>query len=250
LIHLYTLSEPLDYNFERIDEKCKLTCSQEDYQQVFNNTTFISDKIFFNRPIPSHIRFPNIEPLYIKFPIHDEFWSIVPSLNRLHSLDVFSYADNYQVQLQTLLDRASNLHTLTINQDGSLPLQLSLFKCTNASLHRLHLGYYNHCFNNEECITLSRSSLTVHCEVLSIEVNNPESIINLINNIIKLRSLYIYWNNKKTFKKLSRTTDNDESYEEHSLNIDELIQWLKVRLPATCLIVKIPEYPNNVQIWI
>jgi hypothetical protein len=250
LIHLYTLSEPLDYNFERIDEKCKLTCSQEDYQQSFDNTTFIYNKKFFNRPIPSHIRFPNIEPLYIKFPIHDEFWSIVPSLNRLHSLDVFSYADNYQVQLQTLLDRASNLHTLTINQDGSLPLQLSLFKCTNASLHRLHLGYYNHCFNNEECITLSRSSLTVHCEVLSIEVNNPESIINLINNIIKLRSLYIYWNNKKTFKKLSRTTDNDESYEEHSLNIDELIQWLKVRLPATCLIVKIPEYPNNVQIWI
>jgi len=129
-------------------------------------------------------------------------------------------------------------------------LQISSFKCTNASLHRLQLGYYNHFFNYEDCITLSRSSLNVQCEVLSIEVNNPESIINLINNIIKLRSLYIYWNNKKTFKQLLRTTENDESYEEHSLNTDELIQWLKVRLPATYLIVKIPEHANNVQIWI
>jgi hypothetical protein len=251
VIHLYTLSEPLDYHSENIGKKCKLSCPQEDYQQVFNNTTFIHDNKFFNRSIPSHIRFPNIQHLDIKFPIHGKFWSIVPTLNRLCSLDISSYADNYQVQLQTLLNLASNLDTLTIYDDESLPLQLSFFKCINASLRRIYLRYRsNHFFNNEECIAISRSPLCVKCEVLSIGVNKPESIIFLVKKMSNLRSLYIYWNGKKTSKQLSLTTNSDVSYDKNSLNTDQLIQWLQIRLPSTCLIAKDPDRANRITIWI
>ncbi|CAF4000072.1 unnamed protein product [Rotaria sordida] len=250
MIHLYTLSEPFDYGYEEIDEKCKLTCPQEDYHQVFNNTTRIYDMKFFNQPIPSHIRFLNIKYLHIEFPINDKFWFIVPSLNRLRSLNVSSYADSYQLQLQTLLDRASHLETLTISQDGSLSVQLSLFKCTTTSVRRFHLGNYNHCFNKEQCITLSRSPLMVQCEVLSIEVDDPECISNLIKNMTHLRSLYVYWDDKKNSLRLFRTTNDAESYYKISLSADEVIQWLKVRLPSTCSIIKVSDYPNHIHIWI
>ncbi|CAF1298591.1 unnamed protein product [Rotaria sordida] len=249
-IHFYTLSHPLDYHFERIDEKCKLTCPQEDYHQVFNNTTKIYDMKLFNQPIPSHIRFLNIKYLHIEFPINDKFWFIVPSLNRLRSLNVSSYADSYQLQLQTLLDRASHLETLTISQDGSLSVQLSLLKCTTTSVRRFHLGNYNHCFNKEQCITLSRSPLMVQCEVLSIEVDDPECIINLIKNMTHLRSLYVYWDDKKNSLRLFRTTNDVESYYRNSLSTDEVIQCLKVRLPSRCSIVKVLDYTNHIHIWI
>ncbi|CAF1339852.1 unnamed protein product [Rotaria sordida] len=224
VIHFYTLSHPLDYDSESFDETSKLTCPHKDYQKVFNNTTSIDDVKFFNQPIPSHIRFLNIKYLCIKFPINDKFWSVVPSLNRLCSLDVSSYADSYQLQLQTLLDRASHLETSTISQDGSLSVQLSLFKCTTTSVHRLHLDGYNHCFNKEQCITLSRSPLMVPCEVLSIEVDDPESIINLAKNMTHLRSLYVCWDDKKNSLRLFRTTNDVESYYKNSLSADEVIQ--------------------------
>lgn len=56
---------------------------------------------------------------------------------------------------------------------------------------------YNHSFNQEECFTLIRSSLGVQCEILSILVNNRESIIYLVKNMMKLRVLHIYWTDKE-----------------------------------------------------
>jgi hypothetical protein len=44
----------------------------------------------------------------------------------------------------------------------------------------------------EECILLARSPLGVQCEALSIQVNNRESIIYLVKNMIKLRILYVF----------------------------------------------------------
>jgi hypothetical protein len=145
------------------------------------------DKSFFNQTLPSGIHLPNIYRLSIKFPLNDQFWSIIPSLNRLYSLEVSFHSDTFQSQLQALLDRASRLRYLCISQDGSLPLQTSLFKYTHVSVRELYLQKYNYWFNEEECMTLCHSPLGVQCEVLFIHVKNRESILILVKNMINLR---------------------------------------------------------------
>jgi hypothetical protein len=75
-------------------------------------------------------------------------------------------------------------------------------------------------------ITLTRSPLGIQCEVLSIWINNRQIIIDLVQNMHNLRILIVQYADK---------TD------------DELIQWLKLRLPPTCLITH-DEY--SISIWI
>jgi hypothetical protein len=98
------------------------TYPHDDHQKFHNNIDGICDEIFFDTPIPSHVHLSNIEYLHIKFPINDQFWSIVPSLNHLHLLTISSYADTFQSQLQDLFNRAPYLYALTTRQDASLPL--------------------------------------------------------------------------------------------------------------------------------
>ncbi|CAF3796202.1 unnamed protein product [Rotaria sp. Silwood1] len=71
--------------------------------------TSIINETFFDQPIPSYIHLHNIEYLWKKLPINDQFWSMVPSLNHLHSLTVVSYIDAFQSQLKALLNRAPRL---------------------------------------------------------------------------------------------------------------------------------------------
>ncbi|CAF4116372.1 unnamed protein product [Rotaria sordida] len=90
---------------ERVDELINSFRSSfwiDEHQCIVNET-------FFIQPIPSYIRLPNIEYLWIKLPINEQFWSIVPSLNRLYLLTVVSYIDAFQSQLKALLNRAPRL---------------------------------------------------------------------------------------------------------------------------------------------
>ncbi|CAF4788650.1 unnamed protein product, partial [Rotaria sp. Silwood1] len=179
--------------------------------------TSIVNETYFDQSIPPYIRLPNIEYLWIKLPINDRFWSIVPSLNRLKSLTVVSYIDTFQSQLKALLDRASCLRRLCIIQDASLHSQMLLFRCTNPSIRQLDLRDYNHYFNKEECIRLSHSSLGSQCQVLSIMINNRQ--------------------NGKCHEQLALVkNDNDKYLDKKMQNKDDLIQWLKDHLPSTCLI--------------
>ena len=145
-------------------------------------------KHFLIKPIPSTTHLSNIETLRIKFPINDQFRSAVTNLNQLNTFRVSSYVDTFQYQLQSLLDRALNLCSLTIHKDVSLPLQTSLFKNAYVSVRRLNLISYNYYFS-EECIILTRSSLVIKCEVLSVLIKNDECIVKLVKNMTKLRAL-------------------------------------------------------------
>jgi hypothetical protein len=190
----------------------------------------MSGSISFEQLIFEDIRLLNLKYLTIKFPINDRFWSIVPNLRRLRSLTVSSYTDTFQSELQKLLNRAPHLQLLKFKQDKSVPLQMSLFKCTNKSVHLIDLHDYNHCFNEEECFTLIHSPLGLQCEVLSISVNNRENIIYLVKNMMKLRVLHIYGIDKE---------------------INQLVQWLKDHLPSTYLVVNDSQYGHNtIIIWI
>ncbi|CAF1012773.1 unnamed protein product [Rotaria sordida] len=237
-IYLNTLSDSFDC-YESICTSWRSTYPLDNQKEFYDNMTSIYNETFFSRPIPYYIRLTNIKSLYIKLPINNQFWSIVPSLNRLRSLTVSSHTDAFQSQLQTLLDQALHLYTLTIRQDTSLPLQISLFKYINKSVRRFDLYDCNYCFNEKECTTLSRSSLGSQCEVLSIRVKNRESIVHLVKNMFNLRALIVECIDTKCDQRSILTKTNDE-----------LIQWLKSHLPLTCLIVRDPETDNDILIWI
>ncbi|CAF2720865.1 unnamed protein product [Rotaria sp. Silwood2] len=111
--------------------------------------------------------------------------SLGPSLKRLYSLTVSSYTDRFYSRLQFLLDQSVHLYQLTIPQHASLPFQLLLFKITNVTFRKLHLGYYYY-FNEDECITLSDSLLDIQCQTLYIWVKNREGIIILVKSMIKV----------------------------------------------------------------
>jgi hypothetical protein len=235
-IYLYTLSN--DYK-EYLPVSFKSTDPHDDQRDFYNTVTTINTPTFFDQPLPSYIRLSKIEYLHINLPINSQFWTIVSNLDRLKSLELLFHMNTFRSQVQALLDRAPHLYKLSINQRESTPLQASLFKYTNASVRELDLRNINHYFNEEECITLSRSPLGVRCENLSILVHNRESIISLVENMIKLRALNVQCKDEK-YIELSTLMENN----------DERIQWLKDHLPSACIVVRDPKFLNRIIIWI
>jgi len=121
------------------------------------------------------------------------------------------------------------------------------------SVRELNLFGRDYCFNEEECILFSRSPLGVQCEVLSIEVNNRETIIQLIKHMMKLRALNIRCDDGMNWENLKMKTaaEYDECHKKARLMMDQLVQWLKDHLPSTYMIVNDPYYGSNViSIWI
>ncbi|CAF4225264.1 unnamed protein product [Rotaria sp. Silwood2] len=250
-IHLYTLSKVFSNYNSVILDSFRSTEPHDNQQKYYNKMTSIVNETFFDQPIPSYILLPNIEYLWIKLRINNQFWSIVPSLNRLNSLTLVSYIDTFQSQLKALLDRAPCLRRLCVIQDASLHSQMLLFRYTNPSIRQLDLRDYNHYFNKEECIRLSHSSLGSQCEVLSIMINNRESIIYFVKKMINLRSLNVRCEDEKYHKRLAIVKKGNNKYsDERVQNKDDLIQWLKHHLPSTCLIVRNPDLVNYILIWI
>ncbi len=85
--------------------------------------------------------------------------SVVSTFKQLCILEVSSYDDSAQTQLQVLFDRATELGYLNISQKLSVPLPTSLFKYTTTSIRQLGLHKYNYHSNKEECLALARSPL-------------------------------------------------------------------------------------------
>jgi hypothetical protein len=253
IIVLHTLCSACNYHGEIIPDFWQSTSPHDNQQQFHNEITSIGSETFLNKLVSLNICLSNIDRLNIELPFNEKIWSIVLNFNQLRSLTVSSHTDTFQSELQTLLDRASHLRTLRLNQDASLPLQLSLFNYTNASVRELNLFGCDYCFNEEECILFSRSPLGVQCEVLLIEVNNRETIIHLVKNMMKLRALYVYYDDGMNWENLKMKTaaQYDECQKKARQMINQLVQWLKDHLPSTYLVVNDSHYGSNViLIWI
>ncbi|CAF1471090.1 unnamed protein product [Adineta steineri] len=230
-IRLFTSSKfPSYYSDQKLPRIWKSTNPKDDQQNLYRGKTMINEN-FFEQPMPSDICLSRIDYITIKFPLHDQFWSVISSFNRLSSINVLSYSDAYQSELQSLFDRAPKLHTLRINQDYSLPLQTSLFKCIKPSIHSLNFFKMNHCLNEEECLLFCDSPLGMQCETCSFNVENLLCIIILVKNMINLQALHIYC---------------QEISEENRV---EVIEWLKDSLPSTCFVTKDPDSAIGVRIW-
>jgi hypothetical protein len=247
-VYLCTISNPLPYIGASLPDSFISTYPDDNLQQFCNSITEIHDGGFFDTPIPSNIHLSNIKRLEIKFPINDQFWSIVPILNQLHSLTVYLTADTCQSQVKALLDRAPHLSELTIRNIGFSPLQMSSFQYTNISVRQLDIQNGSHYFNEDESMALARSPLGIQCQVLTTLVRNRESILTLIQNMINLRFLTIACEELLHSNRLKTETD-DLPHKEYIVPEKEIIQWLKERLPPTYTIDKYSYSTSKIQIW-
>ncbi|CAF0784012.1 unnamed protein product [Adineta steineri] len=243
-IYLYTLSNTFNYHEYTMSDSnlFKSTDPHDDEQKLCNSINNIYKETYFDQIKSSHLRLPNIKYLRIKLPISDQFWAIIPSLNQLRFLQIYSYSDTFQNQLQALFDLAPNLYSVSIYEDQPSSSYMSIFKSKYTLLHNLCLQDYarccNHYFDEDDCVTLTSSSLSIQCKVLSISVTNRENIIYLVQNMFNLHLLVVKCKDDKYFKTSPAMENNDE-----------LIPWLKDRLPSTCSITR--DYDDSwvIRIW-
>ncbi|CAF3253176.1 unnamed protein product [Rotaria sp. Silwood2] len=167
----------------------------------------------------SSIQFFNIQDLSIELPVNHHFCSMVPKLNRLRFLRVSSneHSQHIPTQLQTLLNSASHLFSLTFN--GSRWLNSS-FEFKSETVSQLKFDSINAYYNQQQCTILSSLLLGIQCEALSIAVENRECIVDVVNTMINLRALHVQCHDNK----LNADTTTTE---------DELVKWLQHRLSPT-----------------
>jgi hypothetical protein len=232
-IYLHTFSSGFKYYNSELPDYSMSTSSHDDRKKFYDNLIDSYDQRFFTQSIPPDIDLSNIQYLRIKLPIDNQFWFIVPSLKRLDSLSILNYRNEFQSELQAILDQATQLRCLHIHQDISLPLQTSLFTCSNASIRRFLVkkcGYY---FSKDECRQLICSPLGTQCDVLSVMVYERQNVIYLIEILLNLRVLNIECKDDK----YSTGTN------------DKLANWLRNHLSSTCSIVRNSIHaPNSIRI--
>ncbi|UJR14432.1 hypothetical protein I4U23_001429 [Adineta vaga] len=199
-IVLYTLPYPLD-TFSFIGGCQSKSTNPNDLNQsssydqvqtlehIHNNQYNIS----YNR-ILIPIQCANIHHLKLKFPLHEHFWSMIPTLDRLISLDVTLYEDRDYSQLQLLLQRTPHLHLLKFCHRNKF--SLASFNIYNASIRRLaffqNSGFRLHYFDSIECALFTNLPLASQCEILTIDVQNRIDIVKLINNMPNLQAMNVH----------------------------------------------------------
>ncbi|CAF0993855.1 unnamed protein product [Adineta steineri] len=233
-IHLHTST---CYDFCYLDQKFPLiwkSTNPNDNQQILYNNIETIDETFFDQSLPLDICLPNIRSITIQFPLPDQFWSIIPNLNHLYTLNIILFTDIYQSELQNILNQTTHLCSLHIKQDPSLRSpQLSFFKCTNSSIPILDFIELNYSLDEIECLLFSRSSLANRCETCFINVQNRHCIVILMKNMPNLQTL-----NVRCEEEVSITE-----------NI-QIIQWLNDNLSSTYLITKGSDSSDTIRIRI
>ncbi|CAF3675001.1 unnamed protein product [Adineta steineri] len=188
---------------------------------------------------PPHIQFFNIQHLSIEFPVTAHFWSIIPKLDHLISLDVLSndHDEICQQQLQDLLDRAPRLTSIRISWKTLTSPLMQLFNSQNLSVYQLELLCYGKSLNNEQCIALNSIIPGIHCKVLKLNVANRTCILDLVNTLNHLHAL-----NVECYKdRFSRRVDSPR---------DELCEWLQEQLSSTFSTTKISRQDDTIRLWI
>jgi len=236
-IYLYTLPYKFtDFKFNS-SMIFKSTCPNDKNYLEYNHVNNLKYEISsIEKFVLSPIRFLNLNHLSIELPIDDQFWSVILKLDHVTSLDISinDHYDDIQSQLQNLINRIPRLYSLSFAACSTCLLEIFLFQIVTTSIRRLDLREYDRYFNDEQCIALSRSSLGIQCEILFIKIKNHRILLELISNMINLRTLNIQCEDDK----LNKTND------------DKIIQWLKYHLPSTCRISRDIVFHYDIQIWI
>ncbi|CAF0839501.1 unnamed protein product [Adineta steineri] len=238
---LYTL--PYSFNHFLYDNLCrsKSTCINNQYQSSYDRVSnlqyleYESNSIINKLNSHCSIQCPNIQHLELRLPYNDKFfWSFVPTLNQLYSLDIMLNNNFAYYQLQALLDQAPCLYSLTFRCLKNI--SMALFRLRSKSIRRLDFiststlqcGH----FKKFECDALAESLIGRYCNVLLIKVQNRMNIPHLIKTMLHLRSMVVQCED-----------DNPEN--------DELLIWLYTHLlSSSCSIERDKDEPSKIRMWI
>ncbi|CAF1158979.1 unnamed protein product [Rotaria sordida] len=238
---LYTLPYAFK-DFSQLPCFSKSTCSDDfNHSHTYDYVCNLSNLLTFSSyTINFHFNFQNLHQLSIKCPIEQSIWSCISNLNRLYSLRIYWYdgRKSYRSQLQTILNRAPNLNSLSLLNSPSAISQMISFQYRSISIRQLDLQPLGDWYNKQDCQTLSRSSLGIQCQTLCIRVENRACIFDLVHTMTNLRSLNVRC--------------RDDTWNEHmTSDNDELIHWLKTYLPSTCTITRDSySQSRNLRLWI
>jgi hypothetical protein len=142
----------------------------------------------YKTSILPNICFPNIRYLTLSLVFDNCYWYLLPTLNRLISLDIsFETADDkVQSQLQMLLDRAPHRYSLKLTRSTNSTLVLS--RLISSSVRRLEIDAKTD--NSKIHTPWLRSKLGIQCEMLHIKVKRSSDVINIVNKLNNLRSIH------------------------------------------------------------
>jgi len=233
LISLYTLPYFFDYFVYQNNMNFKSTCPNNEHHFMYNCVHSLEYDLGISKEISlySPLNFSNIRNLYIDLPFNEHFWSIVPSINQLISLNIERFNNGKaRIQLQTLLDRSPNLYSLNFKSPYFSPKLLFELKCI--TIRRLNLLECNHWFNKQQCIDLINSSFSKQCEIIFIKIKKRSNILQFIKKLNQLRTSIFQCEDDKW-----------ETEENH------LIEWLYHHLSSTCSINR-DINKQYIQIWI
>ncbi|CAF0829008.1 unnamed protein product [Adineta steineri] len=184
-------------------------------------------------------KFPNLRSLDVVLPFENHFNSHNIILNQLTSLTARIQIASAYDQLQILFNRAPRLYSLRIIFWRKFSNKL--FQLTSKTIRRVELGgMFSWCneFTKDECIAFANSDLGHQCEVLSIEIENRNSVINLIEGMSNLRLLNF------------RSRDDRWDYRKIPSTENELIHWVQNHFSFTYEIIRNVEKPTSIQVWI
>lgn len=211
------------------------------YDRVHTLRHSFSDALPMNETVQLNPRFSSITDLQLYLPLTDHFSSCLASLEHLKFLHVTIVDNSFDQQLQFLLDRATNLYSLTLR--SRIDFHIDFMQISSASLRRLDLQsksfFRLDYFDDEDCQSLTQSSIGKQCEVLLISVKTRSTIRELIAQMSNLRSLTVQC--------------KDDKYTIHRPSIpanDKLIQWLIEHVPAKCSIVRDEQQLTKIHFWI
>ncbi|CAM4826168.1 unnamed protein product, partial [Rotaria magnacalcarata] len=248
IIWIYTLSYAFS-NFNVISDNILIrsTCPQEsDFYSYDCVNRFSCKSTIILECMLSHIKFPNIHHLILEYCPNPYFWSIIPTLDQLVSLEIFLCDESnktIQDQLQNRLCRAPHLTSLKFRSWSIL--SAFLYEIKNQSIRRLDLQgtdrlYRELWLNGDECIQSGPSTLGIQCEVLFIRVKHRESMLNRVNLMNNIRVLNFFCQDNQL----------DESDGLSLARHDELVTWFEDQLSLAWEIAKHPRYFRCIQMWI
>ncbi|CAF0739681.1 unnamed protein product [Adineta ricciae] len=250
-IQIFTL--PYLFNNFNTDGKCILAKSTDpndtEYSTVntvrhirYNSTSFIDSFL-------SHFRFPNITYISLMFPYDEQIFDIIPRLDRLKTLYISTKADTdrdtIQSQLQILLERTTSLNKLLfgiwLNDNCETPSK----ELVCSSVEELDVQGFTingdwRCYDHDQCLQLTQSSLAMQCKTLLIKVENQENVLDLVDNLPNLCTLIV---------RVANDPLEEDEFASGSQQ-DILIEWLKENLSSTCQISRSTNIVTDIRIWI
>ncbi|CAF1394977.1 unnamed protein product [Rotaria sp. Silwood1] len=223
---LYTLPYAFDTFYFTDGSRSKSTSPNDFHDSAYNQVQILEHihrRQNLNEDFPLFtFRFLNIRHLSTVFPFNNDFWSAIPKLNQLISLNAVLNQDFGYPQLQALLNIAPRLYSLSFSHSNNF--SMASFNISSISIRRFELFQNFKCglryFKNAECSMLTRTFIAFQCEVLLVDVESRTNVFNFINTMPNLRVLIV------------RCKDDERSRYHSSETNDELIVWFQDQLSS------------------